>query len=394
MTQINELNNHYTVNNVEGWPALFKRLQESSGQPIVDIAHAYCYDVGGVGNPEHFYDIRIQSSSVDNHATTYLIVTLGGKPLVNDPMHNLRSAEELVETMISLRKSNLENIAIQAVSEITNFFLIEDEDKHHKLVEQLIAAGADHNEHQTSFGFSLMGHGSRYNLDVITRHGKLGMTILLDGKGVLNVGVPKLHNAEDMLEQILLAHKTAVFNSEKDGLVPLGYNNFYASAGPDAWKEAVEALGEFGDIVNGNPTTVVTGPEGVSAGTYVIQVVTHDAKFGVEVLLDGVPLFNYPKPMLRTAEQIINVIMTLRAKFHKGSIGTEFNFNLDDERKPLVASVKTSSGTLVQLFANGVITIQHPTLLTITTPNAQKMVELLANGVEESLTEATRVEEE
>lgn len=392
--QIQEANNHYTVNNVEGWPALFKRLQESSGQPIVDIAHAYCYDVGGVGNPEHFYDIRIQSSSVDNHATTYLIVTLGGKPLVNDPMHNVRSAEELVETMISLRKSNLENVAIQAVSEITNFFLIEDEDKHHQLVEQLIAAGADHNEHQTSFGFSLMGHGSRYNLDVITRHGKLGMTILLDGKGVLNVGVPKLHNAEDMLEQILLAHKTAVFNSEKDGLFPLGYDNFYASAGPEAWKKMVEDLGEFGDVTNGNPTTIVTGPDGAGVGTYVLQLVTRGPKIGFEVLLDGVPLFNYPKPLLRTAEQIVDVIRTLRAKFSVKPLGVEFNFNHDDDRKPLVASIKTSSGTHVQLFANGVITIQHPTLLTITTPNAQKIVELLANGVEESITQATRVEEE
>jgi hypothetical protein len=411
MTQINQLTNHYTVNDVAGWPALFQRLQESSGQPIVDIAHAYSYDVSGVGDPKHFYDIRIQSSSVDNHATTYLIVDLGGKPLINDPMHNLRSAEELIETMITLRKYNLDQIPaaladepdgdhindtgspIHPVDQINNFYPIVSEENYLAGIEMLIEAGADSNEERTSLGFSLHGHGNRYNLDKEVHGDVPGVSIMLNGHGVLNIPLPGLISAETMIQQILLANKAHRFASELHGAVPEGYNNFYPSESPEAWKQMIESADWFGDLVNGNPTTIPTGPQGIETGFYVIRAVTRDAKIGLEVKLDGTPLFNYPKPTLRSAEQIVKVILTLRAKFHNPSVGTEFNFN-QDNRKPLLASVRTGSGTEVKLFANGVITIQNPGLLSIQTPEAQKLVELLANGVEESFTQVSLTEEE
>lgn len=106
MAQYHELNNHYQITNIPGWQALFNRLQVSSGQPIVDIAHEYLYDVGGQGKPEHLYSLRMQGTEKDGVESRWLIVTLGGKELVNDPMSNLRSAEELVETMITLREFN------------------------------------------------------------------------------------------------------------------------------------------------------------------------------------------------------------------------------------------------------------------------------------------------
>lgn len=110
MAQFHELNNHYQINDIAGWPALFKRLQESSGQPINDIAHEYEYDVGGQGNPKQIYSLRMQSSGEDLHETKYLAVQLGGVDLINDPMHNLRSAEELVDMIIALRNFNVSRL--------------------------------------------------------------------------------------------------------------------------------------------------------------------------------------------------------------------------------------------------------------------------------------------
>jgi hypothetical protein len=246
MPQAHVLNNQYLINDVAGWPALFNRLQESSGQPVVDIAHEYEYDVGGQGDPKHIYNIRIQSSSLDLHETKYLIVKLGGKDLVNDPMHNLRSAEELIETMITLREFNQkpgrvfageEQVAIDArlthygvntevqrfafesaVGGINNFFQVYDP---LSWLETVGMFQAEHG-HNLDSGELIAIKTSRdgietgiYTVQKTVVSDKAGVLVTQDGQPFWNYGKPQTSTAEQVVALIEKLRKNF-------GSIPIG----------------------------------------------------------------------------------------------------------------------------------------------------------------------------
>jgi hypothetical protein len=300
MPQYHELNNHYQINDVAGWPALFKRLQESSGQPEVDFAHEYCYDVGGVADPRHFYDIRIQGTDTDGVATRWLIVNLGGKELINDPMHNLRSAEELIETMMTLRQHNLGKIP-----------------------------------------------------------------------ELINTGMP---------DDSYLAAEAQVREQYRTQMAEAGLTNFYQIYDPLTWLETVGNFQqEHGiNIDSGELITILTGRDENALGVYTIKKVVTEEKAGLEVTQDGQLLYNYPMPVVKTAEQIVERIEMLRRNFGSFRIGNEFNFDQNNP-KPLVATVKEGQNE-IRLFSNGTITITGPGVMKIVTmadADASKANELM-----------------
>jgi hypothetical protein len=291
MAQYHELNNHYQIDNIRAWPDRFKSLQESSGQPVVDIAHEYSYDVGGQGKPEHIYDIRIQGTDIDGVQTRWLVVNLGGKELINDPMSNLRSAEELVDTMMAIRNYNVGRRP-EAMAEDTP-----------------------------------------------------------DKRYLVNEAVQRFAYEMEM----------------KAG----GFDNFYQQYDPLTWLETAAKLKqEHGmDVETGVAILFRTGPAHIDTGIYKIQKVERENAVGLEVSLDGAPLFNYPKPLLKTAEQIVSYILQLQQRFGSLKVGDEFNYNSDNP-KPLVASMKDGQ-TEVKLFVNGTITITGPGLVNMVTMSAE-----------------------
>lgn len=275
MAQFHMLSNFYQINNLEVFHDLLKRLQEQSGNLMDGDRDHYEFNVAGTNDPKHLYELEFVENGEREKGIN---AKLGGKELVNDPMHGLRSAEDLMQSMISLRQ----------------------------------------------------------------------------------------------------------FNARNNDAIPLGYSNFFQVYEPLSWLETAGSLREYGDIEKGDVLTIKTSPEGIEGGVYTLVKIIRDGQAGISVNLDGTPTYNYPKPMLRTAEQMVDVILTLKKKFAQGSVGAEFNFNPENP-KPLLASVRTDSGTVVQLFANGTIVIQHPGLLTMNTPTASVLVQSLADAVEGSI---------
>jgi ribosomal protein L31 len=277
MAQYHELNNHYQINNIAGWPALFARLQESSGQPIVDIAHSYEYDVSGLGKPDHVYELRIQSSTLDDHKTHYLIVNLGGKPLINDPMHNLRSAEELVDTMMTLRAHNKGKLPSLMSTGAPYATVMNEAVQRHALETGLDGTGIAHFFQQydplswleaaaslrefgdIEAGDTLTIKTSRegietgvYTLQKVTRDDKVGVEVLQDGHPFWNYGKPQTSTAEQVVSLILKL-------KEGFGSIPLGGEFHFDADHPKPLVASMkDGQTEIKLFVNG--TITITGP--------------------------------------------------------------------------------------------------------------------------------------
>lgn len=207
MAQYLEVNNHYTITDVAGWPALFQRLQESSGQPIVDSAESYSYDASAKGDATGLYEIRMQSrnqSTLDESEPTFwLAITKGGEPVLNEPMPRLRSAEEMIEMMITLRNHNVLRYAgldnfyqqydpltwLEAAASIREFGDIEAGET------LTIPTGPE----DSALGI--------YTLTKVIRDDKAGIEVLLDGAKKFNypalVGRRPEKTAEEMVKFIL-----------------------------------------------------------------------------------------------------------------------------------------------------------------------------------------------
>jgi hypothetical protein len=214
MAQYLEVNNHYTITDVVGWPALFQRLQESSGQPIVDTAAVYCYDTSAKGDVAGFYDIRMQSSDEDDHQTFYLVITKGGEPVLNEPMPRLRSAEEMVEMMITLRNHN-----VLRYSGLDNFYQQWDP------LTWLESAAAIREFGDIEAGETLViptGHKDSgvgvYTLTKATRDGAVGIEVLMDGAKRFNypaiVSDHPMKTAEQIVAMILNLRKQYAFGNQ------------------------------------------------------------------------------------------------------------------------------------------------------------------------------------
>lgn len=206
--------------------------------------------------------------------------------------------------------------------------------------------------------------------------GHMGVNITLDGEDLTNLPIPRILYAEERIQNILSMEE--IYGERADRLREAqleGYSNFYQQFDPLTWLETAAKIREFGDIEAGETVTIRTAGDGSDVGVYTLTKITRDDKVGIEVILDGAPKFNYPQPILRTAEQIVSGILNLRRKF---AFGNQFQHN-PENAKPLVATVRDGQNE-IRLFSNGTITITGPGVMKVVTmadTDASKATELM-----------------
>jgi hypothetical protein len=303
MAQYHELNNYYKINSMEAFQELLQRLQAVSGKRLEGDKTTYNFNVGTDDDPRSLYKLTFIKTEEGEGVYAWL----AARELINDPMHNLRSAEELIGSMLTLREFN---------SRPGRVFM----------GEQQVALTATLKKPQESV-----------NGAVAQEHG-------------------------DAMEEV-------------------GLTNFFQQWDPLTWLETVAKFKQEHqvDLDAGVPIHFRTGPADIDTGIFVLtKVITEDDKAGLEVTLDGQPFYNYPRPELRTAEQIVSYVLLLRKNYGAGKIGNEFNFS-PDNAKPLVATLKEGQNE-IRLFSNGTITITGPGVMKIVTmadADASKANELM-----------------
>lgn len=215
-----------------------------------------------------------------------------------------------------------------------------------------------------------------YVITPFANDGHMGVNLTLNGEEVMNMPIPRILYAEERIENILALEEIYGVRAGRLREAQVeGYSNFYQQYDPLTWLETAAKIREFGDIEAGETLTIQTAGDGSDVGVYTLTKVVTDDKAGINVTLDGAPKFNYPQPILRTAEQIVSAILNLRRQF---AFGNQFKHNPDNP-KPLVATVKDGQNE-IRLFSNGTITITGPGVMKIVTmadTDASKANELM-----------------
>lgn len=220
-------------------------------------------------------------------------------------------------------------------------------------------------------------------------NGVKGVNASMDGEEKINEPLHGIRSAEDLVEMLLTLHEVngrqrmrADIKTDQDArdaaqTLYTPFNNWYQIIDEISWLEVVNKVSQYGDLAKGAEITIKTSAEGLTTGVYSVQMVNRNGHRGVEVKLDGTPLFNYPRPAVRSAEQIVEVILKLRDMYVGGVRPRDFQYNLKDG-SIVVASIK-SGATEVKLFENGLITIANPGLIRVTAEHAAAIVQRLAD---------------
>ncbi len=162
-----------------------------------------------------------------------------------------------------------------------------------------------------------------------------------------------------------------------------GFDNKFQVRDPMSWAESTQRLMGFGDIEKDGKVVIKTSAEGLSTGVYTLTLIQEPDFLGLAVDLDGAPTFNYPRPHLRSAEEIVEVILKLHAMYSKGVRPRDFQFDLKDG-DVVIASAKSGQSE-VKLFENGLITISNPGLMQLSSTAAENIVAGLGELVDKAL---------
>lgn len=232
-----------------------------------------------------------------------------------------------------------------------------------------------------------------WKLENVEVDGVKGVYAWLDGEEKINDVMHGLRSAEDLVEMILTLRE---YNSRqrmqrdlqtgaaKEPLGEAGFDNKFQVHDPMSWAEAALRLMAFGDIEKDGKVVVKTSAEGLTSGVYTLTLIQEPDFLGVAVDLDGGPTFNYPRPHLRSAEEIVEVILKLHAMYSKGVRPRDFQYDFKDG-SVVIASAKSATGTEVKLFENGLITITSPGFMKLGDHEAQAIVDGLVSLTDEAV---------
>lgn len=289
---------------------------------------------------------------------------------------------------------------------LDNFYPIKDITNWPAVVSKLEwSQGKQIAEHASTITFDVIGRDNRaeglWTLVMGEKDGEKGLYAELDG--AIKINDPMLdgiRSAEDlatMLMQLRQVNNPGHFASgsrdiDSSDLInaalhetpPEGYGNFYQFRDPLTWLEAAGRLLPFGDIEQAGTITIKTSAPHLDTGVYTLTKINMGEASGISVDMDGGPQFNYPKPRIRSAEDIVDTILKLHAMFSTAEPVDRPKFEstyLVDASPKLVVASATSGETTVKLFANGLITIASTGLLTITPTAGQALVEAVADVV-------------
>lgn len=289
-----------------------------------------------------------------------------------------------------------------------NFFPIADITNWPAVVSKLQwAQGKQIAEHASEMTFDVIGAHNRteglWTLTMAEKEGVKGLYAELDGAIKINdPTIGGLRTAEDlatMLIQLRQVNNPGQFgNGSRDidsvdyfsqsEIPPEGYGNFYQFRDPLTWLELAGKLLPFGDIEQAGTVTIKTSAPHLDTGVYTLTKINMGDASGISVDMDGGPQYNYPKPRVRCAEEIVDTILKLHAMFSTAEPVDrpkfESTYVTDASPKLVVASMK-SGETQVKFFANGLITIANPGLIQFTAEDASKLVNRLADVVETDL---------
>lgn len=290
MAQSFTLSNFFPINDITAWPDLFAKLEYAKGSNVASYPAVLEFNVTNGGWTDKGI-WKLEHAEVDG--VKGIKASMDGEEKINDPLHGIRSAENLVEMLLALHEANGQK---------------------------------------------------RMACDVRT-----------DSEA--REAAQTLYNT---------------------------FNNWYQITDELGWLETTGKLKQFGDIEKGEEVTIKTSCEGLTTGVYVVQMVNRDGHRGIEVKLDGAPLFNYPRPSVRSACQIIEVILKLRGMYVDGVRPRDFQYNFKDG-SVVVASHKSATGTEVKFFENGLITITSPGFIKFNTEQSQAITEGLVSLVDEAV---------
>lgn len=292
------------------------------------------------------------------------------------------------------------------VTYLDNFYPIVDLANWPGLVSKLEwTQGKQIAEHANEITFDVIGREGRaeglWTLTMGEKEGVKGIFAELDGQIKINDPMfGELRSAEDlvtMLIQLRQVNNPGQFagrDIDSDDVIsrplqetpPEGYSHFYQFRDPLTWLEAAARLMPFGDIEQAGTITIKTSAPHLDSGIYTLTKTTVCGAAGILVELDGGPQFNYPRPHLRSAEDVVDTILKLHAMFSTAEPidrpKFESAYMLDASPAVVVASAQ-SNETVVKLFANGLITISNPGLLTISPIDGGLLAEALADVLED-----------
>jgi hypothetical protein len=230
MAQFHVLSNFYKITSLTAFNELLSRLQVVSGQAMEGDRDHYEFNVGPKNDPSHLYVLDF----VENEEREKGInVKLGGKELINDPMHNLRSAEELMTMMITLREFNSkpgrefmgeEQMAVHgylsqearddefrtqmAAAGITNFFQQYDPLSWLEIAHEIQEYGDVESGELVTIKTSVEGIATGvYTIKKVVTDDRAGIEVMLDGQPHYNYPLPANKSAEQVVAYILLLKK-------------------------------------------------------------------------------------------------------------------------------------------------------------------------------------------
>jgi len=286
---------------------------------------------------------------------------------------------------------------------VSNFYPIKDLTAWPDLFAKLeYAKGGNVATHPSVLEFNVTNGGYSdkgiWKLEHVIIDGVKGIKASMDGEEKLNDPLHGLRSAEDLVEMLLTLHEVngrqrmqADIKTGGDGYPDMkdwtigvaGYNNHFQVHDPLTWLETTGKLKQWGDIEKDKVVTIKTSAEGLTTGVYTLTLIEEPDFLGLAVDLDGGPTFNYPRPHLRSAEEIVDVIIKLYGMYSQGVRPRDFQYNFKDG-SIVVASAK-SGNTEVKLFENGLITIQSSDLLSISPTAAEALVVGLGELVDKAL---------
>lgn len=287
-----------------------------------------------------------------------------------------------------------------------NFFPIADITNWPAVVSKLQwTQGKQIAEHTNEMTFDVIGREGHaeglWTLTMGEKEGVKGLYAELDGAIKINDPmIGGLRTAEElaaMLIQLRQVNNPGQFAGRdidsvdyfsQSEIPPEGYGNFYQFRDPLTWLELAGKLLPFGDIEQAGTVTIKTSAPHLDTGVYTLTKINMGDASGISVDMDGGPQYNYPKPRVRCAEEIVDTILKLHAMFSNAEPidrpKFESTYMVDASPSVVVASVN-SGETTVKLFANGLITIASKGLLTLDGSYATELVEGLAEVVDDRL---------
>lgn len=258
-------------------------------------------------------------------------------------------------------------------------------------------------EHAPEMVYPVIGNSTEKGVWVLTmgeKDGKKGVYATLDGRESWNdPTLGGVHTAEDLATRLMqlrqvntpTGHLQDIDTSEAirgyetaNKMAEGGFSNFYPITDEISWLEAVAKLTAWGDIEKMPMIQVKTSADGIETGVYTLRKIARNEQMGIEVDLDGGPTFNYPRPNLRSADEIVDAILKLHAMYSKGVRPRDFKFNFKDGHM-VVASAKSSTGTEVKLYENGLITIASKGFMQLNAEQSQGIVDGLVSLVDEAV---------